>query len=67
MVITGPLVPITILAFWPQHVHLCNYFALAPALISGFILYPLWHHEEFGPSAWPLALIQRHERRRLTA
>jgi cellulose synthase (UDP-forming) len=58
MVAVGPMVPIAMLAFWPQHIHLYNYFALAPALISGFILYPLWHREEFGPSTWPLALIR---------
>jgi cellulose synthase (UDP-forming) len=58
MVAAGPVVPIAMLAFWPGHVHLYNYFALAPALISGFILYPLWHREEFGPAAWPLALIR---------
>lgn len=58
MVIVGPLVPLSMLVFWPQHVHLYNYFALAPALIAGFILYPLWHREEFGPAVWPLALIR---------
>jgi cellulose synthase (UDP-forming) len=58
MVVVGPIVPIAMLEFWPQHVHLYNYFALTPALISGFILYPLWHREDFGPSTWPLALIR---------
>jgi len=58
MVIVGPLVPLAMLTFWPRHVHLYNYFALAPALIAGFILYPLWHREEFGPAVWPLALVR---------
>jgi cellulose synthase (UDP-forming) len=58
MVFTGPIVPLAMLIFWPQHVHLYNYFALAPALIAGFILYPLWHKEEFGPAVWPLAIVR---------
>lgn len=58
MVFVGPVVPLAMLVFWPQHVHLYNYFALAPALIAGFILFPLWHREEFGPAVWPLALVR---------
>jgi cellulose synthase (UDP-forming) len=58
MVFTGPIVPLAMLIFWPEHVHLYNYFALAPALIAGFILFPLWHREDFGPAVWPLALVR---------
>jgi cellulose synthase (UDP-forming) len=58
MVFAGPAVPVAMLLFWPQHVHLYNYFALSPALIAGFVLYPLWHKSEFGPSAWPLSLVR---------
>lgn len=57
-VIAGPAVPLALLFWYPSHVHLANYFALTPALIAGLILYPLWHRSEFGPSAWPLALIR---------
>jgi cellulose synthase (UDP-forming) len=58
MVFAGPAVPVAMLVFWPQHVHLYNYFALSPALIAGFILYPLWHKADFGPAVWPLALVR---------
>ena len=58
MVFTGPIVPLAMLVFWPEHVHLYNYFALSPALIAGFILFPLWHRDEFGPAVWPLALVR---------
>ncbi len=58
LVIAGPVVPLVLLLWYPSHVRLANYFALTPALIAGWVLYPLWHQSEFGPSAWPLALIR---------
>jgi cellulose synthase (UDP-forming) len=52
----GPLIPIVMLAFLPGQVRLRNFVILAPAMISGFIVYPLWHRAAYGPSVWPLGV-----------
>jgi cellulose synthase (UDP-forming) len=52
----GPLLPIVMLAFLPGQVRLRNFIILAPAMISGFVLYPLWHRSAYGPSVWPLGI-----------
>ena len=52
----GPLIPIVMLAFLPGQVRLRNFVILAPAMISGFIVYPLWHRAAYGPSVWPLGI-----------
>ncbi|HEV8276747.1 MAG TPA: glycosyltransferase family 2 protein [Streptosporangiaceae bacterium] len=52
----GPLIPLVMLAFLPGQVRLRNFVILGPAMISGFILYPLWHRSRYGPSVWPLGI-----------
>jgi cellulose synthase (UDP-forming) len=52
----GPLIPIVMLAFLPGQVRLRNFVILAPAMISGFVIYPLWHRAAYGPSVWPLGV-----------
>ena len=52
----GPLLPIIMLAFLPGQVRLRNFIILVPAMISGFVLYPLWHRSAYGPSVWPLGV-----------
>jgi cellulose synthase (UDP-forming) len=52
----GPLIPIVMLAFLPGEVRLRNFIILAPAMIAGFVLYPLWHRSAYGPSVWPLGV-----------
>ncbi len=52
----GPLIPIVLLAFLPGQVRLHNFLVLAPAMITGFMLYPLWHRCRYGPSVWPLGI-----------
>jgi cellulose synthase/poly-beta-1,6-N-acetylglucosamine synthase-like glycosyltransferase len=52
----GPLLPIVMLAFLPGQVRLRNFIILGPAMISGFVLYPLWHRSAYGPSVWPLGV-----------
>lgn len=58
MVVAGPLVPIVLLAWFPAHIHLQNYLIFAPVMISGMVLYPIWHRCDFGPATWPLAVIR---------
>jgi cellulose synthase (UDP-forming) len=52
----GPLIPVFMLAFLPGQVRLRNFAALAPAMITGFVLYPLWHRARYGPSVWALGI-----------
>jgi cellulose synthase/poly-beta-1,6-N-acetylglucosamine synthase-like glycosyltransferase len=52
----GPLVPIVMLAFLPGQIRLRNFIVLLPAMITGFVLYPLWHRSEYGPSVWSLGI-----------
>ena len=41
------------LAFLPGQIRLRNFIVLLPAMLTGFVLYPLWHRSRFGP--WDLA------------
>jgi cellulose synthase (UDP-forming) len=52
----GPLVPIVMLAFLPGQVRPRNFVALAPAMVTGFVLYPLWHRARYGPSVWAIGI-----------
>jgi cellulose synthase (UDP-forming) len=56
LVFFGPLIPIVMLAFLPGQVQLRNFVILAPAMLSGFVLYPLWHRARYGPSTWSLGV-----------
>jgi cellulose synthase (UDP-forming) len=51
-----PLIPVTLLAFYPGEIRLKNVLLLVPALITGLILYPLWHNARWSLGVWPLAL-----------
>ncbi len=52
----GPVIPIVMLAFLPGHVMLRNFVVLLPAMLTGFVLYPLWHRSRFGLGIWPLGI-----------
>jgi cellulose synthase (UDP-forming) len=51
-----PLIPITLLAFLPDEIRLRNALLLIPAVITGVVLYPLWHGAPYSPRIWPLAI-----------
>ena len=51
-----PLIPITLLAFLPNEIRFRNAVLLIPAVITGTILYPLWHNAPYSPRIWPLAI-----------
>ena len=51
-----PLIPITLLAFLPEEIHLRNALLLLPAVITTTVLYPLWHNSPYSPRIWPLAI-----------
>jgi cellulose synthase (UDP-forming) len=52
----GPLIPIVMLGFLPGQVRLRNFVILLPAMLTGFVLYPLWHRSRYGPAVWSLGI-----------
>jgi cellulose synthase (UDP-forming) len=52
----GPFIPIVMLAFLPGQIRLRNFTILLPAMLTGFVLYPLWHRARYGPGILPLGL-----------
>jgi cellulose synthase/poly-beta-1,6-N-acetylglucosamine synthase-like glycosyltransferase len=52
----GPIIPVVMLAFLPGQVRLRNFVILLPAMLTGFVLYPLWHRSGYGPWVWPLGV-----------
>ena len=56
LIFFGPIIPVVMLAFLPGQVRLRNFVILLPAMLTGFVFYPLWHHSRYGPSVWPLGI-----------
>ena len=52
----GPVIPVVMLIFLPDQIRLRNFVILLPAMLTGFVLYPLWHRSRYGPSVWPLGI-----------
>jgi cellulose synthase (UDP-forming) len=52
----GPVIPVVMLAFLPGQIRLRNFVVLLPAMLTGFVLYPLWHRARYGPSVWSLGI-----------
>jgi len=52
----GPIIPVVMLAFLPDQVRLRNFAVLLPSMLTGFVLYPLWHRVRYGPSVWSLGI-----------
>jgi cellulose synthase (UDP-forming) len=52
----GPVLPILLLALFPGDIQLRNFVILLPAVLTGFVLYPLWHKSRYGPAVWPLGI-----------
>jgi cellulose synthase (UDP-forming) len=51
-----PLIPISLLALVPGEIELRNALLLLPAVITGTVLYPLWHNAPYSPRIWPLSI-----------
>jgi cellulose synthase/poly-beta-1,6-N-acetylglucosamine synthase-like glycosyltransferase len=56
LIFVGPVIPIVMLAFLPRDIELRNFIILAPAMFTGFVLYPLWHRASYGPSTWSMGI-----------
>jgi cellulose synthase (UDP-forming) len=52
----GPLIPVVMLAFLAGQIRLRNFIILLPAMLTGFVLYPLWHRARYGPAVWCLGI-----------
>jgi cellulose synthase (UDP-forming) len=52
----GPIIPVVMLTFLPGQIRLRNFAILLPAMLTGSVLYPLWHRSRYGPSVWPLGV-----------
>ncbi len=51
-----PLIPVTLLAFVPGEIQLRNALLLVPPIVTGTVLYPLWHNAPYSPRIWPLQI-----------
>lgn len=51
-----PLIPVVLLAFLPGEVKLRNVLLLIPTIITGTVLYPLWHNTRWPLGTWPLSI-----------
>ncbi|MEU1603577.1 glycosyltransferase family 2 protein [Micromonospora matsumotoense] len=53
----GPLVPIVLLAWFPQSVALANYLWIVPSLIYNLVVFPLWHRCAYRVEAWTVKMV----------
>ena len=51
-----PLIPIVLLAFLPGEIRLRNIILLIPTVITGTVLYPLWHNVRWTLATWPIGI-----------
>lgn len=56
-VITGSLVPLALVLFYPGHVHLANYLLLTPALLWTYVVLRVWHRASFRIETLSVALV----------
>ena len=56
LIFVGPVIPIVMLAFLPGEIELRNFIILMPAMLTGLVLYPLWHRASYGPATWSLGI-----------
>jgi cellulose synthase (UDP-forming) len=58
-VFVTPLIPIVMLEAVPATIRLSNWIILLPAILTGFVLYPLWHMNDYRlRDALPLLLLR---------
>lgn len=51
-----PLIPVVLLIFLPNEIQLRNALLLLPSVVTGVVLYPLWHNTKWPVGTWPLAI-----------
>jgi cellulose synthase (UDP-forming) len=55
-IVVLPLIPVMLLAWHPEQVEPRNFVLLIPAVLTGALLYPLWHNSRYPLAMWPLAI-----------
>jgi len=51
-----PVVPLTILIFYPSQLSLANYMLLLPSILFMHVVLPLWHDATYGMEAWSVRM-----------
>ncbi len=51
-----PLIPVVLLLVLPDEIKLRNAILLIPVLVTGTVLYPLWHNTKWPLGMWPLSI-----------
>jgi cellulose synthase (UDP-forming) len=57
MSLLTPVIPLSLLVFWPDVVRVENYALLAPALLYTYVLFPAWHRSRYGLAAFSVRLV----------
>lgn len=58
-VFVSPVIPIVMLLSTPASIQLSNWIILLPAILTGFVLYPLWHMNDYRlRDALPLLMLR---------
>jgi len=55
-IVVLPLIPVMLLTWHPEQVEPRNFVLLIPAVLTGALLYPLWHNSRYPYSMWPLSI-----------
>jgi hypothetical protein len=50
------LIPVVLLTFLPNEIQMRNALLLLPSVVTGTVLYPLWHNTKWPVGTWPLAI-----------
>ncbi len=53
----GPVIPLVMLALFPQQIALTNYALIAPSIFYSFIILPMWHRSRYRLEAWTVKMI----------
>ena len=56
-VLLTPLLPLVLLIALPQSLRAANTLWILPAVLSSFLVVPLWHRAPYGPAAWSVRLL----------
>jgi cellulose synthase (UDP-forming) len=57
MTFVAPLIPLCLMMFFPDLVLLENYRFIVPSLIYTLVVFPIWHRNKFGLSAFAVKMI----------
>lgn len=53
----APLIPLSLLVFFPGEIVLANYVLIAPSVVYNMVIFPLWHRTRYGLSAYTVKML----------